>query len=94
MSIDTVNFKPQSRELTFKGGYAVEMRGLWRMENHFMGGPFVSLSVLDPDGDNIIHAFGYVFAPNFNKREYLREVEAMIKSLTWEKSTSSQTAEN
>ncbi len=90
MSMDAVNFQPQVTELTFKEAYGVEMRGLWRMENHFMGGPFVSLSVLDPDGNNIIHAIGYVFAPNFNKREYLREVEAMIKSLTWENGASAQ----
>lgn len=61
--------------------FAVEIRGLWRMENDFMGGPFISLSMLDEKKNRIITAEGYVFAPQFDKLNYLREVEAIIKSI-------------
>jgi hypothetical protein len=30
-----------------KDKYYAELRGLWKVENDFMGGPFVSLSTLD-----------------------------------------------
>lgn len=61
--------------------FAVEVRGLWRMENDFMGGPFIALSMLDEKRNRIITGEGYVFAPQFDKRDYLREVEAIIKSI-------------
>lgn len=72
---------PKSFELDFKGNYAKEIRGLWRMEGNFMGGPFITFSTVDPKRNRLITVEGYVYAPQFDKRELLREVEAMIKSL-------------
>ena len=63
------------------GNYASEMRGLWRLINDFMGGPYVSLAVLDAANQRVIVAFGYVYAPNKDKRNFLRQVEAMIYTL-------------
>jgi hypothetical protein len=63
------------------GNYATEMRGLWRVENDFMGGPYVALSELDAANQRVITAYGYVYAPSREKRNYLRQVEAMIYSL-------------
>lgn len=67
--------------LKYKGNYASEMRGLWRVENDFMGGPFVSLSVLDASRRRVITIEGHVYAPKNDKRNYLRQVEAMVYSL-------------
>lgn len=63
------------------GNYAAEMRGLWRVENDFMGGPYVALSELDAANQRVINAFGFVYAPSKDKRNLLRQVEAMIYSL-------------
>lgn len=63
------------------GNYAAEMRGLWRLHNDFMGGPYVSLSVLDLANQRVINAFGFVYAPSKDKRNLLRQVEAMIYSM-------------
>ncbi|WP_340111420.1 DUF4837 family protein [Maribellus mangrovi] len=63
------------------GNYAAEMRGLWRLENDFMGGPYVALSELDVANQRVINAFGFVYAPSKEKRNLLRQVEAMIYSL-------------
>ena len=67
--------------LNYNGNYACEMRGLWRVENDFMGGPYVSLSVLDASRRRVVTVEGHVYAPKNNKRNYLRQVEAMIYSL-------------
>lgn len=75
---------PEHQKLQFKGEYAVETRGLWRMENDFMGGPFVSLTTLDRKNARLVTAVGYVYAPQFPKREYVREVEAMVRSLSFD----------
>jgi hypothetical protein len=67
--------------LEHNGNYASEMRGLWRLMNDFMGGPYVSLAVLDAAEQRVVVAFGYVYAPSKDKRNLLRQVEAMIYSL-------------
>jgi hypothetical protein len=67
--------------LKHNGNYASEMRGLWRVQNDFMGGPYISLSELDAANQQIITAFGFVYKPNKEKRNLLRQVEAMIYSL-------------
>jgi hypothetical protein len=65
--------------------YAVEMRGLWRLENDFMGGPYISLAELDASNQRVVVAFGYVYAPSKNKRNLLQQVEAMVYSLKMNK---------
>lgn len=71
--------------LKYNGNYASEMRGLWRVENDFMGGPFISLSVLDASRRRVITVEGNVYAPKNDKRNYLRQVEAMVYSLEFPK---------
>lgn len=63
------------------GMYAVEYRGLWKMKNDFMGGPFLHFTILDEDNSRIIDVDVFVYAPKFKKREYLRELEAIARSL-------------
>jgi len=65
--------------------YAVEMRGLWRLENDFMGGPYVAIAELDASNQRVVVAFGYVFAPSKDKRNLLQQVEAMVYSLKMNK---------
>ena len=67
--------------LKHNGNYASEMRGLWKLENDFMGGPFISLSVLDGSRRRVVTIEGNVYAPKNNKRNYLRQCEAMVYSL-------------
>ena len=63
--------------------YAVELRGLWRVENDFMGGPFVSYTFVNPNNNNIITLHGYVYKPNKEKRDLLKQVEAIIYSASF-----------
>ncbi len=67
--------------LKHNGNYASEMRGLWRVENDFMGGPYIALSVLDVSNQRVITAFAFVYAPSKDKRNLLRQLEAMIYSM-------------
>ncbi len=74
-------FVPSSKEVNLNGIYAVEYRGLWKMKNDFMGGPFLQYTFVDESNSKVVHLDAFVFAPNFNKREYLRELEAILKSV-------------
>lgn len=74
-------FYPVAIETAIGKEYAYEVRGLNTCINDFYGGPFLSMTTLDKKRNRIVVVEGYVYAPNFHKREYLREVEAMIYSL-------------
>ncbi|UTW64037.1 DUF4837 family protein [bacterium SCSIO 12741] len=81
MQIDQRYIPVIGEEVNFHDQYAREFRGIWKMEGNFMGGPLYIFTFLDEPRGRIIYAIGYVYAPQFKKREYLREVEAMIQSI-------------
>ena len=72
--------QPEFSQKMINGLYVFEMRGLWRVEGDLMGGPFLSISMFDEPNNRIVTIEGYVYAPHFEKREYLREMEAMVYS--------------
>ena len=74
---------PQIEFLRFRGREFAQVRGLWEVENDYMGGPFVSQSFYSPDGTEVIVAEAFVYAPRYDKRQYLRQVESIIYSWEW-----------
>lgn len=74
---------PLSNEMDYQGHFAKEIHGLWRMENDFMGGPMATYFVLNEDEGMIYCISGYAFAPQFDKREYYREIEAIARSVSF-----------
>lgn len=72
---------PTHEKILFNNNFAVESRGLWRTTNSFLGGPYIAITTLDPSGKNVVTVEGFVMAPKFDKREFIKEVEAMIYSL-------------
>jgi hypothetical protein len=77
-------YPPESKEITLDDQYAVYTEGLWKTENYFMGGPFRRLATVSPDGKHILVVSGFVFAPKFDKREYSREIQAVLASVSLE----------
>lgn len=61
--------------------YAMEMRGLWYMENDCMGGPFVSHSRVDTETNRVIVVEGFVYAPEKMKRGLIRRLEGSLYTL-------------
>ena len=80
-------FTPTLEYLKYRGRDLVQVRGMWEVQNDFMGGPFVSHSFYSPDGSEIYVAEAWVYAPQFDKRQYLRQVESVLYSWEWEKKT-------
>ncbi len=58
----------------------IELRGLWETENDYMGGPFYHFSYVNAQ-NQCISIDGFVYAPTESKRNYLRQVEAIVKSV-------------
>lgn len=67
--------------ITINGKYAGELRGLWKMVGDMMGGPFVSHIRLDEKNNRIVVAEGFVYAPETNKRNFIRRIEAALYTL-------------
>ncbi len=72
---------PLFQIIRHNGNYAADTRGLWRLQNDFMGGPFIMLAELDAYRQRVVVADGYVYAPSKNKRNFTRQVEAMVYSM-------------
>jgi hypothetical protein len=80
-AFETTDLMPTSRSVTVDGRFGFLMHGLYGMHGAKMGGPFVSLSTVDEERARLITVEGFVYAPQFDKREYVRELEALLFSL-------------
>lgn len=72
-----VTYKP----ITLNNQYCGVMRGLWKMQGDMMGGPFVSHVRLDEKNNRVVVAEGFVFAPETDKRNFIRRIEAALYTL-------------
>ena len=78
---------PLIRSIRYKDADFTEVRGLWDVENDFQGGPFISHTFFDKTGKNLICVEAVVYAPGFDKRDYMRQTEGIIYSFAWKDST-------
>ncbi len=74
---------PTVQSMSFRGLDFMQTRGFWEVEGDFMGGPFVSHSFYSQDGKDIIVLEAFVYAPKYDKRQYLRQVESLLYSFEW-----------
>nr|WP_321233968.1 DUF4837 family protein [uncultured Psychroserpens sp.] len=58
-----------------------ETRGIWDLKNAYMSGPFINYAIEDKVNNRYIIVEGYVFAPSIAKRDYIFELESIIKSI-------------
>lgn len=82
MTISERMIMPRSEFINFNDLTTKEFRGLWRMEGYIMGGPFYSLAFYNPENGRQYMVEGYVYAPQFDKLKFLREIEAMCHSVS------------
>ena len=62
-----------------------ELRGLWEVHNDYMGGPFVTHAFYSPDGQYVIMLQAFVYAPKYDKKNYLKQIESVLYSFEWKK---------
>ena len=59
-------------------------KGVWSVANDYMAGPYVHYLIKDTVKHQWIAVEGFTFAPSINKREYMFELETIIRSIQWE----------
>jgi len=67
--------------VTLRGKYCGILRGQWKMVGDMMGGPFVSHARLDETNNRVVVVEGFVYAPETNKRNFIRRIEAALYTL-------------
>lgn len=82
MTIGT-SVTPSVKYMNYKGHAFAEIRGLWDVHNDYMGGPFVAHAFYSQDGKDMIVLLSFVYAPKYDKRHYLRQVESILYSFEW-----------
>ena len=82
--IQTVQYGLYITSFMLKDNRAVtEIRGLWEMENDMMGGPFILNIEADSTNNRLIFSEGFVYAPEKKKRNYIRSLEAALRTLEY-----------
>jgi len=65
----------------YNGHYAMLFRGLWTVVNDFMAGPYELNVVLDQEHQRVIYMMGYVYYPNEEKRDMMKQVDAVLNTM-------------
>ena len=74
-------YSPHIMPTQFNELSAFETRGKWEVKNDWMAGPFLNYTLIDKANNRLLVFEGFTYAPNADKRDYMFELEAIIKTL-------------
>ncbi|MGB5369059.1 MAG: DUF4837 family protein [Flavobacteriaceae bacterium] len=74
-------FAPHVFSIEVSGNKAYEVRGIWDIANYPMAGPFLTYIIDDPEQNRKMVIEGFTFAPATEKRDYMFELEAILKTI-------------
>lgn len=77
---ETDNFDVFIDKINFKGQYAVVMKGLWKINKYYMGGPFISYAMVDESTNRLYYIEAFLFSPGKAQRDLMRELDTIIKT--------------
>jgi hypothetical protein len=76
-------FSPYVFPAEVSGNKSAEVRGIWEMSAYPMAGPFLTYIINDKENNRKLILEGFVFAPATQKRDYMFELEAIMKSVSF-----------
>ena len=82
MQTNDVDLPMYEYTIDINGMYTLETRGIWEINNDFLGGPFASYLILAPNQKDLYFIDSFVYAPGKNKRDLMQQLELMVKSIT------------
>lgn len=74
-------YNPDYKRTEINGTFRAELRGLWEMTKDMMGGPFVSHAFVNQNTNMVIVVEVFVFAPEKEKRNLIRGMEAALYTI-------------
>ncbi|MGY3792478.1 DUF4837 family protein [Aquimarina sp. 433] len=77
-------YAPYLYETKLDDKFTFETKGTWEIKDRYMAGPFVNYVIDDNANSRQLVIEGFVLAPSVRKRDYMFELEAIIKSIKFE----------
>ena len=74
-------YNPMATKMKLDDKEAYEIRGLWIVQNDFMGGPFINYALLDEAKNRVVVVEGFSYSPATKKRDFVFEMEAILKTI-------------
>lgn len=74
-------YTPYMNKTSIDNKETLETKSTWEVENAFMAGPFLNYAIKDEVNNRWIIAEGFTYAPSVAKRDYMFELEAIMKSI-------------
>ena len=74
-------YSPFFKETIIDNKPAFETRSTWEVKNAFMAGPFLNYVIKDEINNRLLVIEGFAFSPSVAKRDYMFELEAILKSV-------------
>ncbi|APX98917.1 DUF4837 family protein [Lacinutrix venerupis] len=74
-------YAPHVYETIIDNKPTIEVKGLWDVKKQFMSGPFLMYLIEDKVNNRYLVAEGFVYAPSVSKRNYVFELESIIRSI-------------
>lgn len=79
--ITEMAYSPMFFTTEIEGKKTYETKGTWEVKNAVMAGPYVNFLIKDEPNNRYLVMEGFAFAPSVEQREYMFELEAIIKSV-------------
>jgi hypothetical protein len=70
----------EQRFMEINGMQSYESRGIWRMHNELMGGPFINYTMYDHENERLFMMEYGQFSPRWDQRRFLYQFEAMART--------------
>ena len=74
-------YTPFTKQTQLNNIPSFETRGKWEVKGDFMAGPFLNYTVIDKENNRLLVVEGFTYAPSIKKRDYMFELEAILKTL-------------
>lgn len=74
-------YTPFTKKTKLSNKPTFETRGKWEVKGDFMAGPFLNYTVIDKANNRLLVIEGFTYAPSVKKRDYMFELEAILKTL-------------
>ena len=75
-------YRPYYYKTSLENKKSLLTKGTWEVANDYMAGPFVNYIIEDKTKKRLLVIEGFAFAPSVNKRDYMFELETIIKSFS------------
>jgi len=79
MLINDIDMPVLEYSFNKNGSYGKEFRGIWELNNDFIGGPFISYLFINEKKNTVLFVDTWVMAPGKTKRRYLQQLELIVK---------------